>query len=375
LKKKYLRILIYSDHFFPSIGGSENYALDLANELSRLGHEIGVITAEKCESEEKFLFKTFRLDKPFSIKRMNINFIEVLRIIKIFKPDIFHINYQTGGENLLIPFLKLMRIPIFITYHADHVVFFGKLVDEFQMATTFRLASIIMVQSEHDAREFIDRGYTERNLKFFRFNGIDTNRYKCTKREVYYDGSLRLLCIGRLDNGHKYKGIGELISNLIEVKRKTESFNLSLDVIGDGELRIPYQNQCKVNGMENIKFLGNVDDREIVEALCKAQFLILPSINNSEGFGRVILEALSCGTPVIVSKYAGISELVSKYNAGIVYDPNDFNFLLSELIKIVNKPSKINDIISNGQKLIRKENLTLEGSTKNVVEIYYQILN
>ena len=94
--EKRIRILIYSDHFFPSIGGSENYALDLSTELYREGYKIAVVTAEKSNKRDEFQFKVFRLKKPFSIRRANINLIEMINVIKVYKPDIFHINYQTG---------------------------------------------------------------------------------------------------------------------------------------------------------------------------------------------------------------------------------------------------------------------------------------
>ena len=138
MQKNILRVLIYSDHFFPSIGGSENYALDLALELTRQGHVVGIITAEPVSDADTFPFRVFRLRKPFSPRRMNLNFLEIPAISKLFKPDIFHINYQTGGENLLIPLLKVMRIPFTITYHADHIVTLGRMIDEFQLVSTFR---------------------------------------------------------------------------------------------------------------------------------------------------------------------------------------------------------------------------------------------
>ncbi|KPV46357.1 hypothetical protein SE19_05885 [Acidiplasma aeolicum] len=68
-----------------------------------------------------------------------------MHIIKIYNPDIFHINYQTGGENIIIPFLKILHIPIIITYHPDHVVTLGKIIDELQLLSTFRSVDSIMV--------------------------------------------------------------------------------------------------------------------------------------------------------------------------------------------------------------------------------------
>lgn len=372
--EKRIRILIYSDHFFPSIGGSENYALDLSTELSREGYKIAVVTAEKSNKRDEFQFKVFRLKKPFSIRRANINLIEMINVIKVYKPDIFHINYQTGGENIIMPLLKLMKIPIIITYHADHVVLMGKLIDELQMAITFRLASLIIVQSERDSLKFKNRGYPENKLKLLRFNGIDTNRYKCKGKSKMGLEQIKLLCIARLDDVHKYKGVGELIDSLIDIRKKNGVSNFKLNIIGDGELRKLYETKCRNNDIENIIFLGTLENEEIIDYLCKSDFLILPSNSHAEGFGRVVLEAISCGTPVIVSKFAGISELVEKYNAGIIYDPNNFNFLMDRLFNIIHNTHKIEEFISNGKKLILEENLSLQYTTKRIVELYNQIL-
>lgn len=372
--EKRIRILIYSDHFFPSIGGSENYALDLSTELYREGYKIAVVTAEKSNKRDEFQFKVFRLKKPFSIRRANINLIEMINVIKVYKPDIFHINYQTGGENIIMPLLKLMKIPIIITYHADHVVLMGKLIDELQMAITFRLASLIIVQSERDSLKFKNRGYPENKLKLLRFNGIDTNRYKCKGKSKMGLEQIKLLCIARLDDVHKYKGVGELIDSLIDIRKKNGVSNFKLNIIGDGELRKLYETKCRNNDIENIIFLGTLENEEIIDYLCKSDFLILPSNSHAEGFGRVVLEAISCGTPVIVSKFAGISELVEKYNAGIIYDPNNFNFLMDRLFNIIHNTHKIEEFISNGKKLILEENLSLQYTTKRIVELYNQIL-
>lgn len=369
-----LRILIYSDHFFPSLGGSENYALDLATELTNQGHNVGVITSEKESDVDSFPFKIFRLRKPFSPHRMNVNFLEIPRIIRQFRPDIFHINYQTGGENLLIPLLKLNGTPLVVTYHADHVVTLGRMIDELQLISTFRCANMIMVQSERDERRFKMRGICLGKLLLIRFNGIDTKKYKCSSKGVLNKENIKLLCIARLDDSHKYKGIYELIEGLKSVRNEELDFKLSLNIIGDGNLRKFYENECKAANIDNIKFLGDLSFADLLNQICKANFLILPSIDKAEGFGRVVLEALSCGTPVIVSKYAGIAELINKYDAGIVYDPFRFRNLTNIFSSFLDSQQKLQKFIDCGKKLIIEEGLSLSNTTKRVVNLYYKVI-
>jgi glycosyltransferase involved in cell wall biosynthesis len=368
------KILIYSDHFFPSIGGSENYALDLATELTRQGHEVGVITTEKASHKDELSFQMFRLRRPFSPHRVGLNFLEIPGIIKQFQPDIFHINYQTGGENFLIPILKIMKIPIVITYHADHIVIPGKMIDELQLFSTFRLANMIMVQSERDEKKFKMRGIQPGKLRLIRFSGIDTEKYKCSSKSFFKNGTIKLLCIARLDDSHKYKGIYELIEGIKSLRNEELDFKFSLKVVGDGNLRKLYEEQCKAANLDNIQFLGDLGIDDLLNQICQTNFLILPSIDKAEGFGRVVLEALSCGTPVIVSKYAGIAELIGKYDAGIVYDPFKFRNLANTLSSFLNRQQNLQKFIDCGKKLITEEGLSLSDTTRETVKLYFLTL-
>ena len=74
VKGRKLRTMIYSEHFYPSIGGSENYALDLAKELYKQGHSVMVVTSEKSNEEESFPFQVIRIYKKFPGKAFNLNF-------------------------------------------------------------------------------------------------------------------------------------------------------------------------------------------------------------------------------------------------------------------------------------------------------------
>jgi glycosyltransferase involved in cell wall biosynthesis len=371
LKGRKLRILIYSDHFFPSIGGSENYAFDLASQLVNYGHVVGVITSQRNLEEDNFSFSIYRLKKTFSIYKINFGFFEIPAIIKKFRPDVIQINYQTGGENILIILLKILNIPFVITYHADHIRLIGKVIDEFQLLSTFRLAKVIMVQSERDDKKFRKKGIDSRKLKLIRFTGIDLERYKCSKTYSLNKENVKLVCIARLDDSHRYKGVYELIESIRSIKQEELGSKLSLRIIGDGNLKSVYEDFCRDANLNNITFLGDLSFNDLLGQICQSNFLILPSIDKDEGFGRVVLEALSCGIPVIVSKYAGIAELVTKHEAGIVFDPTEYLTLVKTINNIINEPSELKKLIKNGRKLIAEEELSLSSVTEKVIDVYY----
>ena len=130
----------------------------------------------------------------------------------------------------------------------------------------------------------------------------------------------------------------------------------------------------KCEGLDYIRFKGRLNDDEMIEELCNSDILILPSKSDGEGFGIVALEALSCNKPVMVSKYAGIAELTSKYNVGIVYDPWD----VEKAIKTVNDINVNREILNvfrgNIENLFKIENLSKDYSITKTIEVYREVL-
>jgi glycosyltransferase involved in cell wall biosynthesis len=53
-------------------------------------------------------------------------------------------------------------------------------------------------------------------------------------------------------------------------------------------------------------FLGKLNENELIANYQNAKVLVLPSINNNEAFGIVLIEAMACGTPVIASNLPGV---------------------------------------------------------------------
>lgn len=89
-----------------------------------------------------------------------------------------------------------------------------------------------------------------------------------------------------------------------------------LDVAGGGDLLEPLRKEFARCGW--IRFSGPVPHAQLESYYSKATALILPSLA-PEVFPLTILEAMACGTPVIVSNAGGSPEAVERSGAGFVY--------------------------------------------------------
>lgn len=148
-------------------------------------------------------------------------------------------------------------------------------------------------------------------------NGIEPDLFKPLDREkikrelglnkkvVGYVGGLKP--IKRAD---KFPEIFETIASTQEVE---------FLVVGDGELREKIEKECKQRKI-NVKFVGRVPNDEVSYYMNAMDVLILPSRN--EGFGTVVIEAQSCGVPVVGSDNGGIPEAIG--DGGIVVKEGDY---------------------------------------------------
>jgi glycosyltransferase involved in cell wall biosynthesis len=86
-------------------------------------------------------------------------------------------------------------------------------------------------------------------------------------------------------------------------------------LIGEGPDRPALQRQVREAGLgQQVRFLGNRPHSELPELLGAADVMVLPS--SSEGLANAWVEALACGTPIVISDVGGARELLRDERAG-----------------------------------------------------------
>ncbi len=114
-------------------------------------------------------------------------------------------------------------------------------------------------------------------------------------------------------------------------------------------------------------FTGYVSDYEVAHLMNGASVFVYPSFY--EGFGLPPLEAMACGTPVIVSDTSSMLELYA--DVAYMIDPNDFITIKVALEKILNDEQFRNGLIKKGTSFVEKFDWKL--SAKQTLEIFSRI--
>ena len=366
------QVLIYSDAFLPNIGGAENYCVDLARTLTDLGEDVTVITPIQSHTEDTFNFSLMRMRFPIFIG-FNVNFLEPFFHIVRKNPKVVILSGPAISDFALIPLLSLLRIPIMVVFHGQFNKKWGRAIMKLIAPVLYRLSGKIIVETNRDLKYLKDMNIPASKTASFIFNGVDTEKFKCAPGGERFSkpedhGSLRSIFIGGLTSSRPYKGINLVLDIFKRIGSSEIDPTPELVIVGGGDLLESLSNSTR--NFKNIHFLGFLNDDELIRELCRSDLLILPSSTNGEGLGKVVFEAVSCGKPVMVSKFAGASEIVGKYEAGVIFDPYDTVGAI-DVIKFLNSHRELLEKFSlNGQRMMTEEGLDLLNTTKKHIRVY-----
>ena len=118
---------------------------------------------------------------------------------------------------------------------------------------------------------------------------------------------------------------------------------------------------------DDILFLGRVPVEDLLHLYNTAQLLVQPSFY--EGFGLPPLEAMACGTPVVVSNVSSLPEVVG--DAGLLVDPENASEITVAIWRVLTDETLREDLIAKGFK--RAQCFSWEKTALQTLELYRRV--
>jgi len=380
-----MKILLLTTPFTPNVGGVETHLNDLIKEGQKKGINFRVITYQplvtkaRGKSVEKkggaviYRVPWLRMNLFLHLEKYPVfeflylflgifAFSLIYMIIKSSEIGTIHSQGLAAGVVGLI-LSKLFNKRLIISTHSIYHFPTGGIYTAF-VRFLFNNSYHVLTLSKQSEEELKKIGVNEKKISVFtywvdqekfkvnnplrgqssKFNPfgklrVDAERSRSIKirKKLGLENKFICLFVGRLV---PKKGIEELLE-----AAKITSERVKFLIVGDGPLEesIKYQ----VSSIKNLIFLGKVDNEKLPIYYNAADVLIVPS-THEEGFGRVILEALSCGLPVIGSNRGAIPEAMND-NVGVFIDVTPENIKI-----IVEKLSENPEILMTMRKKARK---------------------
>jgi glycosyltransferase involved in cell wall biosynthesis len=196
----------------------------------------------------------------------------------------------------------------------------------------YRLANDILADSNAVSRMLSeDLEVPPSKISQLPIAGVDTDRFApTTPSKRSGDDAITVGTIARLV---EQKGLFDLIQCAESLGDRYQ-----FDVIGKGERR----RELERSAPSNVTFLGTVEDHELPERLASYDIYFQPS--KHEGLCMTVIEAMSCGLPVVASTVGGIPESVVPGTTGYLCDPGDIDCFSTHLKELGSDPELRRDM-------------------------------
>lgn len=145
--------------------------------------------------------------------------------------------------------------------------------------------------------------------------------------------------------------------------------NVIFIVAGSGDMEIKMIERAADFGIaDKVLFAGFLRGKERCQVYQMADLYVLPSV--SEPFGITPLESLAAGTPVLISKQSGVSEIISHC---LRVDFWDIDEMANKIVAVLNYPELKETLSRHGLEEIKK--ISWQDAGKKCREIYEELLN
>jgi len=364
-----MRILLVSPFDFQARGGVNQHILYLDNQFQRMGHEtriLGAATLDYGEMDDGHI-RTVGTALPIpsngSQARITLSPLVINKVRNFLDEEPFDVIHAHEPLAPLLPlatwlYSKSLNVGTFHAARDSNIwyLYTKAVLDMFVDRLDVRIAV------SEAAREFADNHFPgEYDIIP---NGIDLEQYHPDVRPIpeLADGHKNILFVGRYSESRK--GFIHLLRAFPLVRSQFPEARLI--VVGAGN-RVRFERMLADEGIDNVVFVGAVDDRLKMRYYASCDVFCAPSTGR-ESFGIILLEALAIGKPVVASNITGYAGVIEHGVTGMLTKPKDSNDLALALVRMLADTELRQQVVENGLRHVQQ--FSWENVARQVIDSY-----
>ncbi|MBW1816030.1 MAG: glycosyltransferase family 4 protein [Deltaproteobacteria bacterium] len=348
-----MRILFWSERFWPTVGGVGISSSTLLPALRERGHEFAVITmkeySDRPEEDEFKGIPVYRLPFWTAVAKGDVGLSIKLRrrvaeIKRKFAHDLLHVFFL--GPSILFHFQTRNVCPAPLLVSMDSALPGQGTGKDSLVSRTFRAADWVTCVSSatlNKARRFMPEIVSHSSLI-----------YQGRKPPGLMPAPLpskapTLLCLGRLAIEKGFDLALIAFASMFE-----RHPHVRLVVAGDGPERPALEQQARKLGINDaVDFLGWVAPNKVSELINTSTIVVMPS--RREGLPQVAMEAALMARPVVAARVGGVPEIVVHGQTGLLVGQEDSSALADAVEFLVAHPEKAAQMGQAARERVKKE--------------------
>ncbi|MDM8545160.1 glycosyltransferase [Candidatus Venteria ishoeyi] len=387
------RILHIGKYYPPFAGGIENFMADLLPEQQAQGDEVYALVHDhrlpgwnpvlplhqaadpdwlfRCPSYGRLLYAPVAPHFPLWFSRL----------LKRIQPDIlhFHLPNTSAFWALLSPSAR--KIPWVLHWHSDVVssdihkqlALAYRLYQPFEQALLKRSAAIIATsplyqQASPALAPWQPKTHTiSLGMDLKKHQKMPTPQDQQWAEKSWGDSRLRILCIGRMTY---YKGHEVLLQALEQLP------DVHLILVGKGEMRETLQQHIQQAGLsKQVSLPGYLEDAQLQALFTTCDCFCLPSLERTEAFGVVLMEAMSYGKPCVASNIpgSGVGWVVQDGKNGLLVPVGDADALATALQQLTQQPA-LRQQLGENAAIDAQQRFAIQPVAEQIQALYRDVL-
>lgn len=279
--------------------------------------------------------------------------------------DVCHAHFGTTANRFLTAW-KDFNCPLVVSFYGNDASqvprsnpsIYGELFTE---------ASVVTCLSEDMRSDLVDVGCPPNKTRVVPLC-VDPEKFQYHDRTLNPEEPVRIGTVARFVEKKGLKYAIEAVAKL-DTDRK-----IQYSIAGDGERRPELERQiARYDAEDRIELLGWQSQEEVAELMDRSHLFLLPSVTaangDKEGTPTVLLEAQSAGLPIVSTRHAGIPEIVSDGETGLLVPERNVNALSDALIELISRSDEWGEMGRQGRTYI-EENHSIDSITDELIEIY-----
>jgi len=370
-----MRVALLLDVWFPYKGGGVTHVYELCKYLIQNHNcKIDIFTRAYKDEKGKVYTKNethfngklnvFRIPPATSFRnligRLSYPILSFLLINQ--KYDIINIHAKTAG--FIAVFFKLFKnLPTILTVHGSLIGSKSRYIEE-------QIEKFLILGINYDHIISVNKQFVNYLRKFGKKasyipTGICLDpflryRYNNFKRkDIFF--------IGRLE---KQKAVDTLIEAMKYVTKEKPHIKLKIAGTGPEEIRLKELTK-KLGLLNNIKFLGEINDKEKLKNYFSSEIFVLPSI--WEGQPLSLLEAWASNLPAVVTNASGTREIAKHMENAYVVEVKNPKKLAEGILFLLNNKKISRRLAKNGSKDVKR--FKWEVTAREVYKIYKKVIS
>ncbi len=302
-------------------GGAERVVSRLANEMHKMGHQVGIFLIANSTISYPIAegVEIYPIQPKIQIKGLRYFFRkrEYRAAVKRFAPDVV-ISFTAAVNIFVLSSLKNTKMKILVSERNNPYVDPTSEKDRKKRDRLYEKADGLVFQTA-DARAYFSKTVQEKGMVIA--NPLDEGL------PLPFEGERekKIVTVGRLEPQKNQKLLIDAFANIAALFPEHQ-----LEIYGEGKLRNELQEYIKALNLEERVFLKGYH-KDIIDKIHKAELFVLPS--DYEGMSNALMEAMAIGLPVISTDHpiGGAKELIENETNGLLVPVSDVDSLINAM--------------------------------------------